>query len=412
MSWRISYMENKSILDTILNNTIREEAAILDSQVILDSLFNVLRDKEREVLTMRFGLAKNEKTTLEAIGSLYNLTRERIRQIENSAINKIKKHGEFDKYTSSLRDVINSLLEEHGGIMEHNYLINNLSYLSMLANSEQKANAEVLKNHYAFILAKLLADSFDYVKENSHYSDLWKLKFASVDHLEEMLGFMIKKLQELKTVLKTEEIIKLAKENDIYKKYADRLEATNNFDISNIVKNGDFSENTDIINENKALYSLLQASKALQQNKFGRWGIKDWPEITPKTINHKIYLIIKHSGQPMHFREIADKINAISFDSKKANAATVHNELILDNKYILIGRGIYALKEWGYENGTVGEVVAQVLAEAGKPLSKDEIMDGVLKKRLVKKATINLALMDKTKFKKENGKFQLANFKS
>ena len=405
-------MENKSILDTILNNTIREEAAILDSQVILDSLFNVLRDKEREVLTMRFGLAKNEKTTLEAIGSLYNLTRERIRQIENSAINKIKKHGEFDKYTSSLRDVINSLLEEHGGIMEHNYLINNLSYLSMLANSEQKANAEVLKNHYAFILAKLLADSFDYVKENSHYSDLWKLKFASVDHLEEMLGFMIKKLQELKTVLKTEEIIKLAKENDIYKKYADRLEATNNFDISNIVKNGDFSENTDIINENKALYSLLQASKALQQNKFGRWGIKDWPEITPKTINHKIYLIIKHSGQPMHFREIADKINAISFDSKKANAATVHNELILDNKYILIGRGIYALKEWGYENGTVGEVVAQVLAEAGKPLSKDEIMDGVLKKRLVKKATINLALMDKTKFKKENGKFQLANFKS
>ncbi|MFA6551634.1 MAG: sigma factor-like helix-turn-helix DNA-binding protein [Patescibacteria group bacterium] len=405
-------MENKSILDTILNNTIREEAAILDSQVILDSLFSVLRDKEREVLTMRFGLAKNEKTTLEAIGSLYNLTRERIRQIENSAINKIKKHGEFDKYTSSLRDVINNLLEEHGGIMEHNYLINNLSYLSMLANSEQKANAEVLKNHYAFILAKLLSDSFDYVKENSHYSDLWKLKFASVDHLEEMLGFMIKKLQELKTVLKTEEIIKLSKENDIYKKYADRLEATNNFDISNIVKNSNFKENTDVINENKALYSLLQASKALQQNKFGHWGIKDWSEITPKTINHKIYLIIKQSGQPMHFREIADKINAISFDSKTANAATVHNELILDDKYILIGRGIYALKEWGYENGTVGEVVAQVLTEAGKPLSKDEIMDGVLKKRLVKKATINLALMDKSKFKKENGKFQLANIKA
>jgi Holliday junction resolvasome RuvABC DNA-binding subunit len=403
-------MENRSILDTILNNAIREEAAILDSQVILDNLFSVLRDKEREVLTMRFGLSKNDKTTLEAIGSLYNLTRERIRQIENSAINKIRKHEEFDKYTSSLRDVISNLLEEHGGIMEHNYLINNLSYLSLLANAEQKANAEVLKNHYAFILAKLLSDSFDYIKENSHYSDLWKLKFASIDHMEEMLEFIIKKLDELKAVLKTEEIIKLAKESEVYKKYAERMEASNNFDISGIVKRGYFDENADIINENKALYSLLQASKSLQQNKFGSWGVKDWPEITPKTINHKVYLIIKHSGEPMHFRKIADKINAISFDRKTANAATVHNELILDDKYILIGRGIYALKEWGYENGTVSDVVEQVLAETNKPLNKEEIMAGVLKKRQVKKATINLALMDKSRFKKENGKFQLANF--
>jgi len=400
-------MDNKSILDTILDNEVKEEASILDSQVILDNLFSILRDKEREVIQSRFGLSNEKKITLEAIGNSYNLTRERIRQIENSAVNKIKKHEEFDKYVANLRHVINSLLEEHGGIMEHQYLIDNLSYLSLLANSNQKASREVLKNHYSFILAKLLADEFDYVKENGHYNDLWKLKFAAVDHLQETLEYLINKLEELKTVLRTEEIIKLIKESEVYGKYEDRLQASNNFDISNIIKSQYFEENSEIVNEHKALYSLLRASKHLHQNKFGHWGIKNWPEITPKTINHKIYLVIKNQSKPMHFREIADKINELSFDRKKANPATVHNELILDDKYILIGRGIYALKEWGYETGTVGDVVAQVLKEAGRPLLKEEIMEKVLQKRLVKKATINLTLIDKSRFIKENGNYRL-----
>jgi len=400
-------MDNRSILDTILNNTVKEEAAILDSQIILDNLFSGLRAKEREVLNMRFGLSKDAKVTLEAIGSLYNLTRERIRQIENSAISKIKKHDEFDKYTSNLRDVINNLLEEHGGIIERSYLIDNLSYLSMLANSEQRINNEVLKNHYSFILAKLLADEFDYVKENGQYNDLWKLKFSTLDHLQELLEFIIRKLEELKSVLRTEEIINLVTASEVYKKHAERLRVSNNFDISPLVRSQYFAENTEAINKHKALYSLLRLSKHLRQNKFGHWGIKDWPEITPKTINHKIYLVVKNYGKPMHFREITDKINAISFDHKQANAATVHNELILDDKYILIGRGIYALQEWGYENGTVSDVVVKVLKEAGKPLTKEEIIDGVFKKRLVKKATINLALMSKDRFRKENGKYQL-----
>ncbi|MCU0680512.1 MAG: winged helix-turn-helix domain-containing protein, partial [Planctomycetes bacterium] len=99
-------------------------------------------------------------------------------------------------------------------------------------------------------------------------------------------------------------------------------------------------------NENKITYSLLQAIKNIEQNRFGHWGIAEWQEVKPKTINDKIYLILKNSGQPMHFTEIAEKINEIGFDKKKANPATVHNELILDERYVLTGRGTYALKEW------------------------------------------------------------------
>jgi len=400
-------MENKSILDTILDNAIKEEAAILDSQTILDNLFGALREKERDVLSQRFGLSQENKETLEAIGQNYNLTRERIRQIENTAVAKLRKHAEFEKYISSLKNIINSLLQEHGGIMERHYLINNLSYLSLLAKAEQNISLEVLRNHYDFILARLLADEFDHVKENSHYDNLWKLKFSEIDHLKELLQFLIDKMDELKQVLTTKEIINLVKEGEVYKKYQERFQVSNNFDISSVIKQDYFDEDYDLINENKALYSLLLSSKQLQQNKYGHWGINKWPEITPKTINHKIYVVMKNHGKPMHFKEIADKINEISFDYKKANPATVHNELILDEKYVLIGRGIYALKDWGYKNGTVADVVAEVLQEAVQALTKDEITARVLDKRFVKKATINLALMDGERFKKESNKYSL-----
>ena len=109
----------------------------------------------------------------------------------------------------------------------------------------------------------------------------------------------------------------------------------------------------------------------------------------------------------MHFTEIANKINKISFDKKKANAATVHNELILDKKYVLVGRGLYGLNEWGYKKGTVSDVIVDVLKEAGAPLDREEIIKRVLDKRLVKKTTIVLALMDKDIFKKIDGKYEL-----
>jgi len=401
-------MENKSILDTIIENNLKEEAAVLDSQVILDNFFNTLREKERDVLVNRFGLEKSRKITLESIGKQYGLTRERIRQIENSAISKIKKNNEFKKYIASLKNIVTSLLEEHGGIMEQQYLIDNLSYLSLLAKHNQNIELDVLRNHYDFVLLKLLSDEFDHVKENNYYNNLWKIKFAEINHIEEVLQYLLAQFEELKKVLKTEEIINLIKNSEVYQKHEAKLLVSNNFDISHVIKNHRFKENYDLINEHKPLYSLLRSSKHLGQNKFGYWGINSWPEIMPKTINHKIYLIMRNSGKPLHFKDIANTINEISFDGKKANPATVHNELILDDKYILIGRGIYALKEWGYQNGTVVDVVTQVLLEHGQPMTKEEIIESVLSKRLVKSATINLALMNRRKFNRESNYYSLA----
>ncbi len=95
----------------------------------------------------------------------------------------------------------------------------------------------------------------------------------------------------------------------------------------------------------------------------------------------------------MHF---VDLTNAISEQFREpVKTATIHNELIRNEEFVLVGRGIYVLKEWGYEEGTVLDVVKKVLRKAGGPLSTDEIIAGVLETRQVKPSTVYMNLQNK-----------------
>jgi RNA polymerase primary sigma factor len=68
--------------DIIISESLKEE---------IKEVLDTLTPKEKEVLELRFGLNGNEPSTLEAIGNKYNLTRERIRQIENKALKRINR---------------------------------------------------------------------------------------------------------------------------------------------------------------------------------------------------------------------------------------------------------------------------------------------------------------------------------
>jgi hypothetical protein len=132
----------------------------------------------------------------------------------------------------------------------------------------------------------------------------------------------------------------------------------------------------------------------------GRWGLVKWPMVNPKNIRDKIYVILKENGKHMHFNEIAEAIKASDFKRKDVTTQAIHNELIKDKRFVLIGRGIYALKEWGYKKGTVADIISEVLREAGEPLHRDEIVKRVLKSRFVKETTILLNLQGKSQFKR------------
>ena len=143
----------------------------------------------------------------------------------------------------------------------------------------------------------------------------------------------------------------------------------------------------------KVLISFLEISKRIQKNSEGLLGLLDWPEIHPRGIKDKAYLVFQKEKKPLHFTQVANFI-------ERALPQTVHNELIKDSRFVLVGRGIYALEEWGYEDGFVKDIISKTLKEAGKPLSKEEILEKVLKQRLVKENTVLLNLSNKKYFSK------------
>lgn len=401
-------MENKSILEQIINNQQAEEVARLDAIEIIDNLFSKLDARERDVLIRRFGLQGESRQTLEEIGKIHNLTRERIRQIEISSVKRLKQLENMENYLAGVKKVITNLLEEHGGLMEKEYLFKSLVYFS-LGSAGKDDNQARHKRHFDFIISKLLRDEFEEIDGSELFKESIKLKYQSLEHLEALALELLEKINQIKKILGTGDLINLSKELKAYGVFRSKFEKTGNLDISAVLDNDLFKEKADMVNQNKVIYSVLRAARKIEQNRFGHWGLDEWREIKPKTVNDKIYLVLKDSGKPMHFAEIAERINQIGFDHKKANTATVHNELILDEKYILIGRGFYSLKEWGYRKGTVADVVEKILVQAGQPLSREEIVGKVLEQRMVKRATINLALADRKKFAAARGKYNLKN---
>ncbi|MCK5416348.1 hypothetical protein KAI92_02890 [Candidatus Parcubacteria bacterium] len=398
-------MDNISILDQIISDQKVAEINNMDAVRIIDGLLTELADREQDVLRRRYGLDHGKKETLESIGQEHGLTRERIRQIETSSIKKLQELKNLDEHLNVLRKVISQLLEEHGGFMEREYLKDALVGFSMDGAEIEINNKDVHKNYINFLITKLLHREFENIDNSKQFSGIYKFKHQEIEHFEEIASELMEEIKKLKKIHKTNEVLDLLKNLDSFNNHSDKIDTKNNIDIIKILKADLFNENPDLINNNKTLYSILRATDRIKQNKFGYWGYNKWKNITPKTINDKIYLVLKNKKKPMHFEEIANNINEVKFDKKNANPATVHNELILDKKYVLVGRGLYGLKDWGYKEGSVIDVIVEVLNDATKPLNRDQIIEKVLNKRVVKKATIILALMNKNKFEKIGDKY-------
>ena len=216
----------------------------------------------------------------------------------------------------------------------------------------------------------------------------------NIDSLKEVISEMVRVIEANQKPITLEELLTRFKNSIIIKR------------IGKIFSRTSFGEATDAAID-KILESYLRSSRKIKQNLFNEWGLVSWGTVQPKKINDKIYIVLKKAGKPLHFTEIANLINETKFDEKIAFPPTVHNELILDDKYVLVGRGIYALKEWGYKPGNGADVIVDVLGEKG-PMTKDEIIEAVLDQRNVKKSTVYLSLMNSNKIKKnEQGKYAL-----
>lgn len=365
----------------------------LDVQQILNDLFSYLNPREKEVLKRRYGLQGNDQETLEQIGQSYSITRERVRQIEANGLRKLKKVDAIQKVKVDLdylSDMVQSLLLQAAGLMSEGDLVANV------AGVHKKINEIALKQSINFLLSYVLQDRFDRINRHEKFQDSWKIKNLDFSILDKVIDALVNIINVNGEPMSGEALMKAFQKSEFYKQNEKML-----LEVCDL--NHDKKLTLD-----EVLFSYIKVSQGIKRNLFEQWGLRDWKIVSPKTINDKIYLILKKAGKPMHYREIAVGINEASFDKKKACAATVHNELIIDKKYVLVGRGYYALREWGYEDGTVEEMIEKILKKAGKAMSKDEIIKQVLEKKFVKQSTIYLALLNKKKFKKvEQNKYSL-----
>jgi hypothetical protein len=332
---------------------------------ITKTLLEVLPERARDVLEKRYGLGKDgESYTLEAIGQSYGITRERVRQIENYGIQSIQKSEVYKKHYELFIELQKLIDELGGGLIAEHVLLDEIT--------EDKT----ARNHLYFLL--IAGDPFYKSKENPKYAHRWFTERKTADTVE----------KALKNVHKGLSRDELVSESEIIARFRAEL-----------------SEIKEDHNE-EVLKRWLQISKQIGRNPLGDWGPADSPNIRVKGIRDYAYLTVKRHGSPMHFREVAETINELF--SHKAHIATTHNELIKDGRFVLVGRGLYALTEWGYTAGVVKDVLREILTNEG-PLSREELIDKVRKERYVKDNTILVNLQDVNLFKRlANGTYAVA----
>lgn len=332
---------------------------------VTEKLLAVLPDRARDVLTKRYGLGKDADTyTLESIGQTYGITRERVRQIENYGIQSIQKSDVYQEFQSVFDELQEAIDKLGAGLITENELLESLS---------KDAST---RNHLYFLL--VLGSPFIRMKENSAYAHRWYTEKKIADIVEKALGSVYGSL-ERDELLPEEEILNRFRNEliEIADKYDDAI-----------------------------LKRWLLISKEIASNPLGEWGHASSPNVRVKGIRDYAYLVVKRHGSPMHFREVAAAIEELF--NRKAHTATTHNELIKDERFVLVGRGLYALTEWGYTAGVVKDVLREILEKHG-PLTRDEIVDKVRKERYVKDNTIVVNLQDANLFKRlANGSYMLA----
>ncbi len=333
-----------------------KEAPTVKFAELTDAALQALDERSRDIIVRRFGLGKDKKETLESIGKEYGITRERVRQIEANAKKELTLIR--DLFTS-IETALTNVFAEHGGLMAEEHAVEVVN---------EKTHSDVSPHTLHFYLT--IIPQFASAQANNLFEAHWKHEESLHNQIEAIVLAAMEILKEKNAPIALPELI-----SEISKRLEGAVPHTH-------------------------IHAALRASKHVSPTAFGDWGLIGWAETSPRGVGDKAFAVLRRNGKPAHFRDITRMINEANFDQKKANPQTVHNELIKDGRFVLVGRGLYGLKEWGYMAGTVADVLESILTKSAKPMSKQELIDEVLKQRMVKKNTILLSLQNTSRFER------------
>ncbi len=322
---------------------------------VTKKLLKALPERSADVLVRRYGLGKSVKReTLESVGRSYSITRERVRQVESGAIANLRKSDVYldsEAVFTELTGVIHDL----GSVVSEDTLLEELS------------SSESLQNHIHFLL--VLGNAFTKLRESSNFVHRWYADKLIAERVHDAIESVHKSIAR----------DELLAERDMI----NRLLAELGDDIDEHYKQDDIVKR------------WLGLSKCLSRNQLGDWGRVGSPGINMRGIRDMAWLVLRKHGSPMHYGEVASAIKETF--NRSAHSATCHNELIKDERFVLVGRGLYALSEWGYSAGLVKDVIKDILIKNG-PMDKGDLIDAVKRERYVKTNTIMVNLQNAETF--------------
>lgn len=333
---------------------------------IIEQLFEGLDARQRKVLTKRFGLDTGEEQTLAELGKSFSVTRERIRQIESSAINEVRERAQ----RSNLHQLVGVALDElkkTGGVRREDHLLTDLKRFA-----EGKDLPVNFANQVRFLLE--VSGQVMYHREDEELNSHWHLSDVHQQKAREFLDQLVAHIRE-------------RKHETLHEKKFDQF----------------FNEVRELNKlEGEVAKHYMHISKKFGNNLYGDFGLTEWPEVKPRVSRDWIYLILKKATRALHFNEIATEIRRLR-PSKKTNTQTIHNELIKDRRFLLVGRGIYGLREHdALPAGTIRDILLHILKSEG-PMKPKDLIAKVLKHRIFKETTILFNLQNKKYFERMPG---------
>ncbi|OGY62570.1 MAG: hypothetical protein A2745_02780 [Candidatus Harrisonbacteria bacterium RIFCSPHIGHO2_01_FULL_44_13] len=300
-----------------------------------------LPSNQKEVLERRYGLNNKAEVTLAEVGEDFGVTRERIRQIEALALKGIKKNlagNDVQQFGRLVTDRLKSV----GGLMRDDDLVNKLQPVLVDAGS-----SDAVSRQARFVLEVTGAAKYSPAERNFYAH--WYLN-----------------------------------ESDRRKArmYLDRL-AVN-------------LENNNRPPQDPTGLNYVAISKKFKFNAYGDFGLNSDSEVNPRGARDWAYLVLKKENRPLHFVKLSNKIGQLR-KGVATHFQTVHNELIKDDRFVLVGRGTYGLREFGLLPGTAKEVLGHFLKKHG-PLKSQEVIKLVTAERTFKENTLLFNLRDKKYF--------------
>ena len=332
-----------------------EQNAETLKKAISGSLKIIEQEREKEIIMRRFGL-KGRRETLEQIGEMLSITRERVRQLEKAILIRLQisaEENQIPELAAAEKLLVRNLTE-----------MGRVAKLSDIADKVYGRDTKPSERMGIYFIATF-AKNLTIVEENDKYhAAIGIAEYGNSRIIRERVDAIVNTIKANKQPMTIDEL-----DEKLDYEHPDHI---------------------------KAVASISKLLATLN----GVWGLVKWPAVNPKNIRDKIYVILEAKKEPMHFSEIAKAIKESNFKRRNVTVQAIHNELIKDPRFVLIGRGIYALSSWGYKKGTISDIIKSIMVKSGEPLTREEIVKQVLKVRKVKETTILLNLQNKKLFKK------------